>query len=99
MMMLLLLLCILYPSQVLISVGCTGMLVTPEHVLTAAHCVHTDGRFKAGYSSLEVAVEMQYGLEWRRVNTIFLPSNWTNPGAASAVNSQTAFLLITLHCR
>ena len=56
------------------------MLVTPEHVLTAAHCIHTEGHFKAGYSELEVAVETAYGLEWVPVTTMFLPSNWTNPG-------------------
>ena len=36
--------------------------------------------FKKGYSNLEVAIEMEYGLEWRGVTSIFLPSNWTHPG-------------------
>ena len=70
------------------------MLVTPQHVLTAAHCVYTDGHFKKGYSELEVAIEMEYGLEWRRVTTIFLPSNWTNPGSPLDLNNVQWILVI-----
>lgn len=32
----------LFPSQVLLEMGCTGNIVGPRHILTAAHCVVND---------------------------------------------------------
>lgn len=67
-----------YSSIMRVSTGCSGIMVTPTHVLTAAHCVH-DGQayresalflLRAGY------VQDDGDTKWSFVRRFFIPSQW-----------------------
>ena len=67
-----------YSTIMRVSTGCSGIMVTPNHVLTAAHCVH-DGQayrgaalflLRAGY------IQEDGDTKWSFVRRFFIPSQW-----------------------
>ncbi|XP_060069134.1 serine protease 23-like [Ylistrum balloti] len=65
------------------GVGCTGTLLTPTYVLTAAHCVHNGDTFKPKLGLLKVFIPHSHGDLVRFISNISVPSQWGRAGASA----------------
>lgn len=67
-----------FSAVVRISTGCTGTLISKNHVLTAAHCVHDGSNYIKEASMLRVGLPKHNGkIKWTDVKYIKVPQGWT----------------------
>ncbi|ESO99110.1 hypothetical protein LOTGIDRAFT_173852 [Lottia gigantea] len=72
-----------YSNVVRLSSGCTGTLLTPYHVLTAAHCVHNGEEFKTNLEMLKIEIPDTMGFRVYYIKKISIPKSWRRSGHLS----------------
>ena len=65
-----------YSNIVRLSIGCTGTLLTPSYVLTAAHCIHDGNQFKTNIEMLKVWVPGYSGEIHKNIRQVTIPLMW-----------------------
>lgn len=82
-----------FSAAVRISTGCSGILVSPKHVLTSAHCLHNGSHYVEGYKSLKVGFLLRNGTtEWRAISSTKMSKMWKNGSDPSATKYDYALI-------
>lgn len=82
-----------FSAAVRISTGCSGVLVSPKHVLTSAHCLHNGSHYVEGYKSLKVGFLMRNGTtEWREISSTKMSKLWKKGSDPSATKYDYALI-------